>query len=405
MEVGTGEGLAEAQARDAYFDRKAQEDASLAQIDTLEGSLRRICGLPMNDGRIIRPVDVPIAAQFKPDWNADLSMALTRRVELRRQKWNIKSTELQLEAARSFTKPRLDLVSNYQINGFGDKLMSDHVRDGVTQEGFHNFYDSLLRGHQTSYGAGLQFSMPFGFRAPLAQVRNLELRLAKSRAVLRAQEDDIIYELSQAYQDLATNWANAQTYFNRRIAAEEQAGFTEQKRLQGKEGATLRDQLEAQAHLAQADTAYYQSIIEYTKSVAHVNYRKGALLDMNNVFLTEGTWDPKAYEDALSRAWQRTYSMDHPLEKWMTTEPAPFSTDSDTGASSYSIDPNAANMQPLTQPQLMPGNLDEVPPPPPAEPAAPGVEVPDALPDPAALESPDKPREGPVATKPGSVKF
>ncbi len=400
MEVGTGEGLAEAQARDAYFDRKAQEDASLAQIDSLEGSLRRICGLPLNDGRILRPVDAPIAAQFKPDWNADLAMALTRRVELRRQKWNIKSTELQLEAARSFTKPRLDLVSNYQINGFGDKLMSDRSADGVTSEGFNNFYDSMLRGHQTSYGTGFEFSMPFGFRAAQAQVRNLELRLAKSRMILRAQEDDIIYELAGAYQDLATNWANAQTYFNRRIAAAEQALYTEQKRLQGKEGATLRDQLEAQAHLAQADSAYYQSIIEYTKTVAHVNYRKGALLEMNNIYLTEGTWDPKAYEDALERAWARTYSMEHPLQNVMDTQPEPFAADADPGTSTYGIDPSGAS----SQPQAMPEN-DALPPAPPAElPEGTGVEVPDpdALPNPNAL---DKRPEGPVADRPGSAKF
>lgn len=394
-----GDGFLEAQARDAYFDRVAAEEASLAQIDSLEASLRRLCGLPLNDGRIIRPTDEPIIALLKPDWNSDLAMALTRRVELRRQKWNIKSTELQLEAARSFTKPRLDLVTNYQINGFGDRLMSDHTADGITEEGFHNFYDAMLRGHQTSYGAGFEFSMPFGFRAAQAQVRNLELRLAKSRQILRAQEDDVIYELAQAYQDLAINWQNAQTYFNRRIAAAEQAGFIEQQRLQGKKEATLRDQLEAQAHLAQAETSYYQSIIEYTKSIAHLNYRKGVLLDMNSIYLSEGTWDPKAYEDALERAWQRTYGLKHPMEKWMRTEPEPFVSDVDAGASSYSFEHN-----PNTQPLTMPPEGEFAPPP--AEPQqVPATGISDELPDPNAVEPLDKAPEGPVADRPGINAF
>lgn len=395
-----GDGFLEAQARDAYFDRVAQEEASLAQIDSLEGSLRRLCGLPLNDGRIVRPVDEPIIALLKPDWNADLAMALTRRVELRRQKWNIKSNELQLEAARSFTKPRLDLVSNYQINGFGDRLMSDHVADGQTSEGFHNFYDSLLRGHQTSYGAGVEMSMPFGFRAAQAQVRNLELRLAKSRQILRTQEDDVIYELAQAYQDLATNWQNAQTYFNRRIAAAEQAGFIEQQRLQGKKEATLRDQLEAQAHLAQAETSYYQSIIEYTKAIAHVNYRKGALLDMNNIYVSEGGWDPKAYEDALARAWQRTYSMKSPGERWMRTEPEPFVSEVDAGASSYGFE-----SYPNTQPVTLPPEGEESAPPPAEPQQLPEGGIPDALPDPNALESLNKAPEGPVAEQPGRTQY
>ena len=398
-----GDGFLEAQARDAYYDRVAQEESSLALIDTLEGSLRRICGLPLSDGRIIRPLDDPITARFRPDWNSDLAMALTRRVELRRQKWNIKSTELQLEAAKSFTNPRLDLVGNFQVNGFGDRLMGGRRADGTTDEGFHNFYDALLRGHQKSYNIGAQFSMPFGFRAANAQVRNLELRLAKSRQVLRSQEDDVIFELALAYQDLASNWANAQTYFNRKIAAEQQARFIEQQRLQGKKEATLRDQLEAQAHQAQAETSYYQSIIEYTKAIAHVNYRKGALLELNNIFLSEGTWDPKAYEDALARAWERTYSLKHPGEKRMTTEPAPFANPVDPGTSTYGLDPNAP---PSTPVELYPEDV-----PPENEPqAAPGVDVPevpqdrDALPDPNNVKSPDQPPEGPVADKPGAQR-
>lgn len=395
-----GDGFLEAQARDAYYDRVAQEEASLALIDTLEGGLRRICGLPLTDGRIIRPVDDPITARFKPDWNSDLAMALTKRVELRRQKWNIKSAELQLEAAKSFTNPRLDLVAGYQINGFGDKLMSSRSYDGVTEEGFNNFYDSLLRGHQTSWNTGFQFSMPFGFRAANAQVRNLELRLAKAREVLRAQEDDVIFELALAYQDLASNWANAQTYFNRKIAAEEQARFIEQQRLQGKKEATLRDQLEAQAHQAQAESSYYQSIVEYTKAIAHVNYRKGALLELNNIFLSEGTWDPKAYEDALARAWERTYAMPHPRPQKMDTKPAPFSNPADPGTSTYGFDPNAPQSTPteLYDDSLVPGNEPQ---------AAPGVDVPDVqqdadpLPESNAVQSPDQQPEGPIADKPG----
>lgn len=408
-----GDGFLEAQARDAYFERVAIEEASLAQIDLLEGSLRRICGLPLNDGRILRPVDAPITAKFKPDWNADLAMALTRRVELRRQKWSIKSTELQLGAAKSFTNPRLDLVTGYQLNGFGDRLMSSRSADGVTVEGFHNFYDSLLRGSQTSWNVGAEFSMPFGFRAANAQVQNLELRLAKAREVLRAQEDDVIYELALAYQDLASNWANAQTYFNRRIAAAEQARFIEQQRIQGKKEATLRDQLEAQAHQAQAESSYYQSIIEYTKAIAHVNYRKGALLEMNNIYLSEGTWDPKAYQDAMGRAWERTFSLKHPSEQRMLTEPAPFTSDADTGSTTYGFDPNA----PVSAPVELYENDHSPQPVTPAAPSAPenqglnepaavdGIEVPDVLPDPNNVQPIDKPKEGPIADKPGTRKL
>ena len=383
FEVGAegGDGFLEAQARDAYYARIAQEEQSLAQLDTLEGSLRRLLGLQITDGRVLRPKDEPVVAKFTPDWYSDLAMALTRRIELRRQKWNIKSLELQMKAAKSLTNPRLDFVSSYQVNGFGDRLMSDHRADGVTAEGFHNFYDTLLRGNQTGYTYGFEFSMPLGFRAAHAQVRNIELRIARARQVLKAQEHDITFELAQAYQDLVANWSTAQTYFNRRLAAEEQARFVEQQRLQGKKEATLRDLLEAQAHVAEADTAYYQSIIEYTKTIAYVNYRKGALLEMNNVYLAENQWDPAAYNDALRRAWARSYALKNPLEKWMITSPEAFTSETDPNPPGYALPDGVVPPTALPDPGQEP------------QPLAPDVEV-DVPPLPA--ENPSPTLEGPV---------
>ena len=139
------------------------------------------------------------------------------------------------------------------------------------------------------------------------------------------------------------------------------------------------------AHLALADAAYYQSIIDYTKSIAHVNYCKGALLQLNNIFLSEGSWDPKAYEDALSRAWERTYSLEHPLESQMRTEPEPFAVDADPGTSTYGLDPNAPQTAPVelfqNDSSAKPALFDEPQ-------TAPGVDVPPPLPK---LDGPDVP--------------
>ncbi|MDC0176445.1 TolC family protein, partial [Planctomycetaceae bacterium] len=79
-----------AQARDNYFEIKGQTESARSDLYSAESRLRRLIGLPVNDGRIIRPSDEPITAQFTPDWKSSLVDALTRRVELRRQKWSIK---------------------------------------------------------------------------------------------------------------------------------------------------------------------------------------------------------------------------------------------------------------------------------------------------------------------------
>ncbi|MBW3538627.1 MAG: TolC family protein, partial [Planctomycetes bacterium] len=145
--VGGVSAADEAQARDNYFDIRARAENALADIYSIETRLRRLLGLPVNDGAILRPVTEPATAEFIPDWQISLAEALTRRVELRRQKWTLKSLELQLRAARSLTQPRLDFSSGYQVNAFGDHLLQQGNNDEMgTSQGLNSAYETLTQG-------------------------------------------------------------------------------------------------------------------------------------------------------------------------------------------------------------------------------------------------------------------
>ena len=124
----------QAQAEEAFFDSRSRAEDALARIYSTEAELRRLLGMPVNDGYIMRPIDEPATAEFLPDWHISLAEALTNRVELRRQKWTIKSLELQLKAAKSLTRPRFDFVSGYQVNMFGDHLLRYNDDDGITSQ-------------------------------------------------------------------------------------------------------------------------------------------------------------------------------------------------------------------------------------------------------------------------------
>ncbi|MCH7989436.1 MAG: TolC family protein, partial [Planctomycetes bacterium] len=215
--LGIG-GLAEAeeaQAAESYWDAKARAADALAQVYDVEGRLRRLLNLPVSDGTVIRPVDEPVSAEFLPDWYLSLAEALTRRTELRRQKWQIKSFELQLKAARSLLKPRLDFVSNYRVNGFGHQLLGG----GDGPQGVRTGYGTISQGDQTGWDLGFEFSMPLGFRQANAQVRNIELRLVKARVALELQEHEISHELADAFRNLDRWYGNTLDYHNRRLAA------------------------------------------------------------------------------------------------------------------------------------------------------------------------------------------
>lgn len=392
-----GSAADEAQARDSYFDARAASENSLSNVYNTEGRFRRLLGLPVNDGRIIRPANEPTTAEFLPDWRTSLVEALTRRVELRKQKWNIKSLELQLEASKSLTNPRLDFVARYQINGFGDQLFgnAEHTPSGAgTGNGRTNsFYENLLSANQSGGGLGVEFSMPIGFRAAHSQVRNLELKLAKARAALGAQEFEISHELANAFRQADTTFQTAQTYFNRRRAAERRVQANDAQYRAGKGNVDLL--LRAQISLATAEKAYYQSLVGYNRAILDMKYRKGTLMEDNSVFLSESLSHPEAYAQAVRHAWARSHAFnaDH-----LETQPEEFSTDEsdpvELGTAVYSSSSGSNLTQPpapepvpadeLTATESKPLPKPELP----AEPAVPAPPVKKQLLDSGAAHSP-----------------
>lgn len=305
----------EAQARDNYFESRARREDGLANLYLTEVRLRRLMGLSVNDGQVLRPTDDPVTAEVRPDWNVTLTEALTSRPELRRQKWNIKSMELQLDAAEMLVRPRLDFVARYQINGLGDRLTGGGAQ-------FRSAYDTLWNGDFTGWGAGFQFSMPLGFRGATTQVQNIEHRLSKARSMLAEQEQEISYELASVFQQIAQTYQTAKTNFNRRNAAKRRVqAFEEELRASR---TTVDMLLRSQISMAQAEIAYYSSLVSYNRSINDLNFRKGTILMDRNVFLSESLWEEDAYDDAMRRAWERSFAFDAP---YLQAEPGEFVLD------------------------------------------------------------------------------
>lgn len=305
----------EAQARDFYFQARAATETALSKVFSTEIVLRRILGLSVNDGRMIRPSDEPTTAAFQPSWETSLTEALTQRVELRRQKWNVKSLELQLVAAESLTQPSLNFVSGYQINGLGDDLLGHYS----SSNRFSTVYGSITDNQFTGWNLGFQFAMPLGFRAAHAQVRNIELRLAKARDILQAQEIDISHEVAEDFQNLAVQYTTAQSNFNRYRAAQQSVQLFRAEVEAGTK--TFDILLRALRSQAEAEAQYFTSLTEYNKAIVALHYHKGTLLPYDDVWLSESDWTPEAYGDALRHAWARTHALENPH---VTTEPPEF---------------------------------------------------------------------------------
>jgi hypothetical protein len=219
---------------------------------------------------------------------------------------------LELIAARNFMLPRLDAVGRYRWLGLGDELINQN------NTGFLNpatgspaigssAFGVLTSGEFQEWQLGLQLSMPIGYRRELSGVRNQELLLARDRAILQDLENEIVHQLGDAIRDLDLNYGLTQTNFNRRVAAEAEVVAVEAAYRVG--NATLDLLLDAQRRRAEAESAYYRSLVDYNRAIMNVHYRKGSLLEYDGVYLAEGPWPAKAYFDALRQARKRDAGM------------------------------------------------------------------------------------------------
>jgi hypothetical protein len=346
----------EAQARSTLYAAESATQSSQTDIYHAETRLRRLMGLPVNDGTVLRPIDEPVTAELAPDWFASLTEALASRVELRAQKWNIKSLELQLTAARSLTRPRLDFLSSYQVNGFGDDLL-DYQGNAL-----NSYYQSLTANNQTGWNLGLQMNWPIGLRSAHAQVRNYELRLNKARKVLSQQELEIGHELAAAFQELARTYATMRSNYMRYVATEENVRGLEPRVLTEDNVDVI---LRAYERRAAAEADYYQSLVEYNRAIATLQYRKGTILSYNNIHLMEGGWVPEAYGEANRHAQARGYARD---ARHLHSYPPDFAVDAPVGRAIFTSEQAAQQGPDQMQP------IPDVPPSP--EPAPPADEPP-----------------------------
>ena len=302
-----GEADAEAQAREQMLLFEQQVVTSLNgtaaganSVYQAERRLRRMLGLPMNDGRLIRPADEPTDAPVRYDWEGAMQEALTRRVELRSQAWRVRQRELELLAARNFLLPRLDVVAAYRTAGIGDDLLGGSQPLGSLSREVFSFANDEVE-------AGVQLSVPLGYRRELAGVRHAELNLCRERAILRDQQHQVSHDLAEAIARLDTTYETTQLAAERLQAAEQVVRAREAVFETGQ--SRIEDLLEAQRRLADAQTQYYQSRVTHTLAITNVHREKGSLLAYDGVHLSEGAWVPRAEQQLAAEQFRHRDSL------------------------------------------------------------------------------------------------
>ncbi len=241
-----------------------------------ERRLRLIVGLAINDGRLIRPSDDPTKAPVLYDWGSSSGEALSRREEIRRQRWVIKQRELELIANRNFLKPQLDLVGRYRFRGFGNDLINYSDKSDAVS--------NLMGGDYQEWQAGMEYTMPVGFRKAAAAVRNSQLALQRDLEVLKEQERVVLYGLSNAMNEMKRAYDSMELQEKRLQEIVRQLQSLQAKWESGQDPA-LDVLLDTHRRLLDARLRYQQSRIEYALAIRNVEFEKGSLLSFCNIDL------------------------------------------------------------------------------------------------------------------------
>jgi outer membrane protein TolC len=286
---GIDPGVEEAQAEDAYYESKSREELALSNLFLTEARLRRLLGLTLDDPRLLYPCDEPREDEVTFNRAMCLFDALVNRLELTRQKVNLQSLELQLLAAKKLIAPRIDFVSGYSMNGFGKSFYNSNpsvtsINPGSVQSTeFNSAVTNLFSGKETSWNLGVEYSLSLWLRQEKAQVRQLELRLAKGRAALASQEDEISHELNTVLMTIKR--AHSMSKITRRLvrAAKRRVIAAESDYEAGNKSNDLA--LRALTSLTQAQASYSKSISEYNKSLRDLLFRTGRILPADGISL------------------------------------------------------------------------------------------------------------------------
>ena len=283
----------EAQARQQFFSFENQvinalSGTAVGQLGLIgaERNLRRLLGLAVNDGRIIRPSTDPVTTPIVFDWDDSQHQALGRRVELRRQKWIIRQRELELIAAKELNRWQFDLVGQYGFRGFGDNLFGSRSRPNGSA------FDDLINGDLDDWQLGVELGGPIGLRQGHLAVRNAELNLTREKVVLREQQRQILHDLSAAMVEIDRSFLSLKANANNRIAIEEEL-IPKQRRFEGGED-QIFFLLDVQQRLATVESAVHRSITEYNQALLNHAFSTGSLLARYNIYLTEGPWNEHA---------------------------------------------------------------------------------------------------------------
>lgn len=266
-------------------------------VESMERRLRYLIGLPAYDGTILRPADRASHAPLTFDPSEALGLAMQRRPELHRQNLVVHQKQMELVASRSFTRSRIDLVSELRVLGFGDHL------GGSGRGEDQNAFNELLNSELQEWAMGVEVQRPVGVRLGRTAERNALVAVNKEAEILRQQQIQIAHEINAAITEVERAQKVLDLTSHRREIALSHLSATTRKFDEGLPIA-IEQVLEAQRAVTDADTAVSIAAVDRAIAINNLLVARGTYLDDLGLMLLASPKDPQIGQPQANSLWQ-----------------------------------------------------------------------------------------------------
>jgi outer membrane protein TolC len=197
----------------------------------------------------------------------------TDLIQLRKQ---LEISQINLDLARNNTKPQLNAVVNYGLNGLGGVLIRRGDPDpdipfdpgpiiSTPEKGFGSVLGDLVGFDFPTWTLGVQFRYPLGNSTQKVVEARQKLAYTASELNLRSAELSVASEVRVVARNVNTNRKRVESTTSARVFSERQLDAAQKKFAVGL--AQSIDVLIAQRDLATARFNELSSIIDYVKSL------------------------------------------------------------------------------------------------------------------------------------------
>ena len=282
VEIGTLAPIDVVSAQAEAASRRNTLVQSQAAVRTGELALKRLIVSGTEDPlwtSSINPVDRPSTAPEAINIEAAVVRALGDRTDLQQSKNNLKISDINLHAQVDATRPQLNLVGAYGLNGVGGNIFTtSRITDPITgisstsstllqRSGYFDSLRNISGFDAPTWTLGLTFAFPLGASAQEATVARSKLSLQQTEVNVKALELQIATDVMNAGLNVQSSLESVQATVAARELALKRLEAAQSKADVGM--ATNYEVVQAQRDFADARNAELRAVLNYRKAIVN----------------------------------------------------------------------------------------------------------------------------------------